>query len=354
MALNGNVECEKALCGNVNKIVLQEKKVKTNCEVCPDEGYGGLSRVVVDVEPDLEEKSANITTNGTHEFTPDKGNGMSKFTAVVNVDGGGVSLDDVIVESVRVSPTLGGGSLSVYLLLNGNRVNKIIGIPQGTDPITQDIISEGYNVLGVNGTHSCSGIIPSRTFYVTENGQYNIAEYASVDVNVEKGVFPIGTKTITENGTHDVTNYASVEVNVPTSSSDIELFALEFAKMGAGSEPLTAELTGLCVNTRYADWYAQSKGGNDYSGANKAIYNSGIKYIDTDLQELNWHNTEFTTFILQKNVPFIIWRTNTTPLSNTGLTNSGDMQTRTVDGTTYYGYVYTYSGTANNIILDGR
>lgn len=52
---------------------------------------------------------------------------------------------------------------------------------------------------------------------VTENGTYTAPKgkaYSPVSVNVPQGIQPTGTKQITENGTYDVTEFASAEVNV--------------------------------------------------------------------------------------------------------------------------------------------
>lgn len=59
---------------------------------------------------------------------------------------------------------------------------------------------------------------------ITENGTYaapaGVDGYSPVTVNVpSSGITPSGTLNITENGTHDVTNYASVNVNVPAGTS---------------------------------------------------------------------------------------------------------------------------------------
>lgn len=57
------------------------------------------------------------------------------------------------------------------------------------------------------------GNTPTGTKNITENGTYDVTEFASASVAVPE---PSGTKTITTNGTHDVAAYASATVNVPT------------------------------------------------------------------------------------------------------------------------------------------
>lgn len=142
MAINGNAECEKALCGNVNKIVLQEKEVKTNCEVCPDAGYSGLSRVVV-----------NVPTGGD----------------------GGIDLEDVVVSAVASDSD--GESLSVVLEADGNVETKTFDIPSDQDAIVPEIIKKGKNILGVEGT----------------------LEEGGVDINDAKVVVKYGTVSVDQN-----------------------------------------------------------------------------------------------------------------------------------------------------------
>lgn len=70
-----------------------------------------------------------------------------------------------------------------------------------------------------------TGITPTGTIEITENGMHDVAEYAEAEVNVPASTVVSGTKNITTNGTHDVTRYASANVNVPMTLPNISEIA---------------------------------------------------------------------------------------------------------------------------------
>lgn len=92
----------------------------------------------------------------------------------------------------------GGGGGSAVINPLSVSANGTYSAPEGVD---------GYNPVEV------AVPMPSGTYSIGANGDYDIAAYASVAVSVP-GIVPSGTSNITANGVYDVTNYASASVNV--------------------------------------------------------------------------------------------------------------------------------------------
>jgi len=117
-------------------------------------------------------------------------------------------------------------------------------IPTGTISITENGIYDISQYASANVSVP-SGITPTGTLSINANGIYTVTDYASVDVSVP-GVVPVGTKVITSNGNYDVSSFASATVNV-TSNNDA------FKSMVEGT--LTAA-TGSTVSTIRSNAFA--------------------------------------------------------------------------------------------------
>ncbi len=106
----------------------------------------------------------------------------------------------------------------------GNGKETLINISDST--VTPETLTEGYTAYGANG-EPVNGINPYELNATNAevNTQADLIEQIQAAL-VGKSTFPegyvkpSGTMEITENGTYDVTNYAAVEVNVEGSGGE--------------------------------------------------------------------------------------------------------------------------------------
>lgn len=156
-----------------------------------------------------------------------------------------------------------------------------IRLPKEDDlKLIPENIRQGVNILGVEGTV----IVPEGTYSITANGSYNIANYATANVNVpipEGYIIPEGQLDITENGVHDVTSFASVNVNVASSGGEDYLAAKLNGTLREYSNP---QVTSLPEYAFYKD--------------------TAIRHLDTATTSIKYYSLDSTyinTLILRSN-----------------------------------------------------
>ena len=118
--------------------------------------------------------------------------------------------------------------------MNSDNLAALIGLISGTEDLTAELEAQDAIITeleeAVANKAAGNGEPPNiQPLTVTENGTYtasgDVDGYSPITVNVPSsggGIVPSGTKQITENGTYDVTNYASAEVNVPEKEPVLE------------------------------------------------------------------------------------------------------------------------------------
>lgn len=118
-----------------------------------------------------------------------------------------------------------------------------------------------------------SGIVPTGTMQITENGTYDVTEYASVVVDVPSDEPVTAELTVTENGTYTpgsgVDGFSKVTVNVPSSGG------------GGGSAEtctVTFDLSKTSENSIYV-YYATTQNGAVALGSKRIEATTSITVI---------------------------------------------------------------------------